>query len=217
MKYTKALFSVAAGLGLILGVAGCGGEPAKMPDVETSRLDLALSDIERAGYNPDDVEIVGGGALGVVDESNWTVCEQQPTAGATIEQNLRLTVDRECEDAAPEAAGESSDQPTVDSVEPETSEPVGEDSESSAAEDAPASDERFRMPRLVGLILQDAQDLLQEHGSYLLTQTDATGAGRFQVLDAHWKVCYQIPRAGRMVSTLKLIDLGVVKVEEACP
>ena len=40
--------------------------------------------------------IVGGGVLGVVDESNWTVCTQEPPAGDTIEDAPRLVVDRDC-------------------------------------------------------------------------------------------------------------------------
>lgn len=61
---------------IALSVAGCsGGEPNTMPDVVGKRLDIALSDVERAGFD-DEVEVLGGGAFGVLDESNWTVCSQ---------------------------------------------------------------------------------------------------------------------------------------------
>lgn len=95
-----------AGFALVLGLAGCGGSSqgsdAKtvMPDVEGKRLDVAKSDIERAGFEGD-VEIVGGGTLGVVVESNWTVCEQLPAAGKTVTAAPRLTVDRSCKTDTP--------------------------------------------------------------------------------------------------------------------
>ena len=44
------------------------------------------------------------------------------------------------------------------------------------------------MPRVVGMVLQDAQDLLQSRGSYLMDQIDAKGWGRWQILDSGWKV-----------------------------
>ncbi len=48
-----------------------------MPDLTAKRLDIALSDLDRAGYG-DEPEVLGGGMFGVVDESNWTVCDQAP-------------------------------------------------------------------------------------------------------------------------------------------
>ena len=85
-------------IGLMLGslLAGCGssgnGENAAtpMPLVTGLQLDVALSDIEAAGFS-NEVEIIGGGTFGVVDESNWTVCEQSPAAGQALANPL-LTV-----------------------------------------------------------------------------------------------------------------------------
>jgi hypothetical protein len=94
-----------AGAVLALALTGCGsGEPSVMPDVTGKQLDVAKSDIERAGHGGD-IEIVGGGMFGVVNESNWTVCEQIPAAGADI-SSPRLVVERECtaeNDATPQA------------------------------------------------------------------------------------------------------------------
>lgn len=90
-----------AAFALAVGLGACGSnEAAVMPDVVGQQLDVALSDIERAGFN-DDVEVVGGGTFGVVDKSNWQVCEQLPAAGQDVEEP-RLTVDRSCEEAEPE-------------------------------------------------------------------------------------------------------------------
>jgi hypothetical protein len=96
-------------IGLMLGslLAGCGSSGSgenvatPMPLVTGLKLNVALSEIESAGFL-NDVEIVGGGTFGVVDESNWTVCEQSPAAGQALANPL-LTVNRECEGLAAEA------------------------------------------------------------------------------------------------------------------
>ncbi|WP_377645134.1 PASTA domain-containing protein [Oryzobacter terrae] len=79
----------------ILG--GCSSEaPHAMPDVVGKTLDLAKSDVKRAGIE-DDVEVLGGGMLGILVESNWTVCGQEPATGSPVSDPPRLTVDRGCE------------------------------------------------------------------------------------------------------------------------
>lgn len=69
-----------------------------MPDVAGTQLDAAKSDIERAGFGGE-VEVLGGGMFGIVNESNWQVCEQLPPAGETVTDTPRLTVARSCETA----------------------------------------------------------------------------------------------------------------------
>lgn len=85
-----------------LAAAGCGGsaktatEPKMtMPAVTGKTLDVAKSDIKRAGYT-DKVEVLGGGTFGIVEESNWTVCEQLPAPNKPITASPRLEVDRTC-------------------------------------------------------------------------------------------------------------------------
>lgn len=80
---------------IIVGLAGCGSTQKVMPSVVGLRLDIALSDIERAGVK-DTVEVLGGGLLGVLDKSNWQVCDQTPAAGAVVTAVPRVTVDRTC-------------------------------------------------------------------------------------------------------------------------
>jgi hypothetical protein len=70
---------------------------------------------------------------------------------------------------------------------------------------------------VVGMVLQDAQDLLQTKGSHLMDQQDATGLERLQVLDANWTVCSQGPKAGDTVSTDDVVTLSSVKLYEECP
>lgn len=80
-----------------------------------------------------------------------------------------------------------------------------------------AAADTFRMPRVVGMVLQDAQDLLQSRGSYLMDQIDAKGWGRWQILDSGWKVCAQRPLPGARVSTSATVRLWSVKLSESCP
>lgn len=75
----------------------------------------------------------------------------------------------------------------------------------------------FRMPNLVGLNLQLAQDKLQSLGSYVLDQEDAAGLSRIQVNDANWQVCQQNPVSGKKVSVETVVRLSSVKLTEQCP
>lgn len=72
------------GLILAIAFAGCSApQDTVMPSVLGSQLDVAKSDIKRAGFSGK-VEVLGGGILGIIDESNWQVCEQLPTAGQVV-------------------------------------------------------------------------------------------------------------------------------------
>jgi hypothetical protein len=117
----------------LFAIAGCGGSDESasnsietaaasetfMPDVLGRTLDVALSDVERAGVE-DEVEVLGGGAFGVVVESNWQVCEQLPAAGETVTDAPQLTVDRSCDGDAPEP---TTPEPTTPPTTPEPTTP----------------------------------------------------------------------------------------------
>jgi beta-lactam-binding protein with PASTA domain len=65
-----------------------------VPDVTGERLDVAKDDLRQDGLR---ARTIGGGLLGVVVESNWTVCKQQPKSGKLRQgSKVRLTVDRQC-------------------------------------------------------------------------------------------------------------------------
>lgn len=81
----------------------------------------------------------------------------------------------------------------------------------------PIPKDSFKMPRVVGMNLQLAQDLLQSMGSYLMDQTDAAGLGRWQIIDSNWKVCRQSPAAGKIISQSITVTLASVKLAETCP
>ena len=75
---------------------------------------------------------------------------------------------------------------------------------------------KFTMPRVVGMNLQLAQDLLQSKGSFVLDQVDHKGLLRLQVLDSNWKVCKQSPAAGKVVLASSVVTLSSVKLTERC-
>ncbi len=68
-----------------------------MPNVTGQRLDLAESHLQRAGFDPTKITIVGGGTFGVVVKSNWQVCTQAPAPGEVVSSGPRLSVGRTCE------------------------------------------------------------------------------------------------------------------------
>lgn len=76
------------------------------------------------------------------------------------------------------------------------------------------------MPNLVGSVLQDAQDQIQQltGGALLYTGShDLTGENRNQVLDANWQVCTQNVAPGAPLTSTSRVDFGVVKLDESCP
>jgi len=73
------------------------------------------------------------------------------------------------------------------------------------------------MPKLIGVNLQLAQDILQKEGSYVMDQEDALGLDRIQVNDSNWQVCSQTPMAGSKIDVSAVVTLGSVKLAEECP
>lgn len=108
-----------AAIFITLGLTACGAAKATvMPEAVGKQLDVAKSDIKRAGF-AGEVEVLGGGIFGIVEESNWTVCEQLPSAGTVVTEAPRLTVDRSCDGTAPEPSERASEEPSEQpSVEP---------------------------------------------------------------------------------------------------
>jgi beta-lactam-binding protein with PASTA domain len=64
-----------------------------VPDVSGEQLDVARERVEAAGLA---VEVTGGGAFGVIEESNWVVASQSPPAGEAIAPGdiVTLTAER---------------------------------------------------------------------------------------------------------------------------
>jgi hypothetical protein len=77
------------------------------------------------------------------------------------------------------------------------------------------------MPNEVGKVLQDAQDDLQRVSGnrlYFSSSSDATGAGRHQILDRDWQVCSRSIPTGATVTDNETPNFAVVRVDtETCP
>lgn len=95
---TQRVAGMTAAMLLVMTLTACGsGDDSVMPDVVGVPLDRAKSDIERAGYSSE-LEVLGGGMFGILDDAAWVVCEQLPAEGKVILEQPRLTVDRSCGD-----------------------------------------------------------------------------------------------------------------------
>ncbi len=70
-----------------------------------------------------------------------------------------------------------------------------------------------RMPDVVCMDLQDAQNEIQDHGVFFSRSEDATGEGRRQILDRNWIVVDQEPEAGASIGEFEAV-LYVVKDDE---
>ncbi|MGD0273677.1 MAG: PASTA domain-containing protein [Gaiellaceae bacterium] len=78
MHGSRLIISLALVVTLAL-TAGCShAKPRHVPDVRGERLDIAEAKLETQGLS---YEIHGGGKLGVIDDSNWWVCSQNPQVG----------------------------------------------------------------------------------------------------------------------------------------
>lgn len=66
------------------------------PDEIGKRLDLVENNLTEAGLT---FKVIGGGLFGVVERSNWTVCETEPAAGSPLKSDVRikLIIKRSCE------------------------------------------------------------------------------------------------------------------------
>lgn len=126
-------FRLAVAFMVVVGLAACGsGEDPSMAGVAGKKLDVAQSDIERSGFD-DEVDIVGGGLFGVVDESNWDVCEQTPAPGEPLTEAPRLVVERDCNQDDAEPSEEAEEGPSAEPEEEPSEEPSEEPEETVAA------------------------------------------------------------------------------------
>ncbi len=81
---------------------------------------------------------------------------------------------------------------------------------------APAPPAAAVMPDVVCLDLQFAQDTIQAAGVFFSRSTDATGAGRAQIIDSNWIVVAQTPPPGTPIGEGDAV-LSVVKDDEPNP
>ncbi len=103
------------------------------------------------------------------------------------------------------AATSTNPSTTSTSLPPATATPT---TQRSAAQGAAVVPCNITVPNLVGEDLQLAQDTMQAAGLYSLRSHDASGRGRFQVVDRAWKVCDQTPPGGSKVAGDQLVDFA---------
>lgn len=72
----------------------------------------------------------------------------------------------------------------------------------------------IKVPDVVGLDHQLAQDTMQAAGLYNLSEDDASGEGRLLIWDRNWTVVEQSPAAGSMVNEDQTIVLRSLKDDE---
>jgi beta-lactam-binding protein with PASTA domain len=169
-----------------------------MPSLVGMGLQDAQDELQAMGiYSLDQEDASGEGRVQLVD-SNWKVCSQSPQSGAEVSTDTAVTLSSvKLSETCPGAAGGG----TASSKAPSTQQAA----------------QTFAMPNVTGMVLQDAQDLLQSFGSYLMNQEDASGQGRTQLLDSNWQVCMQDPASGVRVSVSDLVTLWSVRLDEICP
>jgi len=71
-----------------------------------------------------------------------------------------------------------------------------------------------RVPNVVGMNHQAAQNRLQASGFFHLRERDCSGRRRLLLVDRNWRVVRQSPSAGRRVSTKRAITLCSVKYSD---
>lgn len=107
-----------------------------MPSVVGRQLDVALQDIKLAGFNGE-VDVAGGGMLGIIDESNWQVCKQSPAAGKALTATPQVSVDRTCGANTPSSTATASPPPSDDVAPQADPSDVAEPTVSETAESKP--------------------------------------------------------------------------------
>lgn len=145
------------------------------------------------------------GVCGVLAVSGCGSSSEQPATTVTVTESV-----------SPAA---SSTVPTVK----DSDDTGGAASSSSAAPKSEANDAqgqqnsaKGKMPDVVCMDLQSAQNKIQENGVYFSRSEDATGQAREQMWDRNWVVVAQRPAAGEPIGEGEAV-LSVVKKGEPSP
>ncbi len=160
----------------------------------------------------DEVEVLGGGTFGVVDDVGaGPVCKQEPSAGATIGEVPRLTVDRECGDG-----GAFGEQRRVHKPEEDTN---PEPAESGSGDQGDQTTEREVRDASPGRAEPAGCAGSTAIARQLLAHLDRWNWDESvcQMLDSGWKVCGSTGRAQvRGCSVDRMVELIAVKLHEPC-
>ncbi|MFK7917194.1 MAG: PASTA domain-containing protein [Ilumatobacter sp.] len=149
--------------------------------------------------------------LGQLDDVVLTV----PTDVLTGERIVLRDTDGDGEMEVLEAEPAPLDQ-TDAASEPATPEPAEESTDDGLNPLGGDDPEDKRMPDVVCMGLQRAQDEIQDRGVFFSKSVDATGEGRRQLWDRNWIVVSQDPEAGEPIGENEAV-LSVVKTDEDNP
>lgn len=170
---------------VVAGVAGCGSDASSLQTADSAPITLP---------ELDDV---------VVTVAPGDLSGEPIVIGGSIPDDAEVIQVSELVEASAESAESDTGVEPDDDAEPDDGlNPLGGD-----------DPEDQRMPDVVCMGLQDAQDEIQDRGVFFSRSEDATGEGRRQLWDRNWIVVAQSPGAGEPIGEGDAV-LSVVKKDE---
>ncbi|MCV7319870.1 PASTA domain-containing protein [Mycolicibacterium confluentis] len=97
--------------------------------------------------------------------------------------------------------------------------PEDAESDDVVSEDVVSEDAGWEMPDIKEMNLQDADDALKEAAAgaeFELNTENINGVHQDQVVYEFWKVCWQAPEAGEMVTPDSWVGVGVTRYNIDC-
>jgi hypothetical protein len=167
-----------------------------------------VTDSHRLGWIITFIVALAIAATLTLDHYRWGT--RAPARAATVEATITTDVDS----TTAADVVEVTTIPTI-IVPAETSPPTTDNGVNLLGGDSP---EDKRMPNVVCMNLQDAQNEIQDHGVFFSKSVDASGDGRRQLIDSNWIVVAQTPAVGEKIGEGDAV-LSVVKKDEPndCP
>ncbi|MGB3733354.1 MAG: hypothetical protein WA964_00255 [Ilumatobacter sp.] len=185
--------SIGPWIAVALLAAGCGGVDDSIATSDSAPVTLGELDDVVLTVAPDDFAGEPVRLEDIDDDGEVEIVEAEAT-----------DVDVSAEDAVTriEESIDSGDDATEDDAEDDGLNPLGGD-----------DPEDKRMPDVVCMGLQDAQNEIQDRGVFFSKSEDATGDGRRQLWDRNWIVVSQDPEPGVPIGEREAV-LYVVKKDE---
>lgn len=179
----------------VLLVAGCGGDSESVVTSDSAPVTLGQLDGVVITVAPDDLvgepirleDTDGDGEVEIIDAE---IIGADASSDAAEDTVIRIE-DSDADDASDDAESED-----------DGLNPLGGD-----------DPEDKRMPDVICMGLQDAQDEIQDRGVFFSKSVDASGEGRRQLWDRNWIVVAQDPEPGEPIGENEA-TLSVVKTDE---
>ena len=82
-------------------VSGCGNQPNVPNDLVGKQLDTAESELDAQGITYTETD-ASNSTFGIIEKSNWTVCQTKPAAGQSVSGDVELIAKHySCTDSTP--------------------------------------------------------------------------------------------------------------------